>query len=64
MGILGIGVDILHVPRILRLINGPSGARLARRVLSDREYDTWYSFPPDDARKARFLAMEREGGCL
>ncbi|EED84726.1 predicted protein [Postia placenta Mad-698-R] len=33
MGILGIGVDVLHVPRILELIKRRTAARLAARIL-------------------------------
>lgn len=58
MGILGIGVDVLHVPRIIKLMSGPSERRFAHRILSDTEHSVWNSIPSDDhARRTRFLAV-------
>ncbi|EJF62931.1 4'-phosphopantetheinyl transferase [Dichomitus squalens LYAD-421 SS1] len=58
MGILGIGVDILHVPRIARLIDGKTASRFARRVLSEKELLAWNAIPlADHARRARYLAV-------
>ena len=36
--ILGIGVDILHLPRITALISRRGQDTLARRILSQKEY--------------------------
>ncbi|RPD61868.1 4'-phosphopantetheinyl transferase [Lentinus tigrinus ALCF2SS1-7] len=58
MGILGIGVDVLHVPRILRLLQRPVASRFAQRILSSQEHDIWNGIPAsDDARRTRFLAV-------
>ncbi|KAI0773873.1 4'-phosphopantetheinyl transferase [Fomes fomentarius] len=58
MGILGIGVDVLHVPRIIKLMSGPSERRFVHRILSDTEHSVWNSIPSDDhARRTRFLAV-------
>lgn len=58
MGILGIGVDIVHVPRILRLAEGRNGARFARRILSEKESSVWNALPSaDHARRTRYLAV-------
>ncbi|KAI1792860.1 4'-phosphopantetheinyl transferase [Ganoderma leucocontextum] len=58
MGILGIGVDILHVPRIARLLDGHTAGRFARRILSEKELPVWNAIPhADHARRARYLAV-------
>ncbi|RDX53199.1 4'-phosphopantetheinyl transferase [Lentinus brumalis] len=58
MGILGVGVDVLHVSRIFRLLESRSGSRFARRVLSDQEHVIWDGIPASDsARRTRFLAV-------
>ncbi|OCH93659.1 4'-phosphopantetheinyl transferase [Obba rivulosa] len=58
MGILGIGVDLIHVPRIVSLLNRRTPGRLAARILSDEELALWKDIPPgDSARRTRFLAV-------
>ncbi|OBZ76309.1 Holo-[acyl-carrier-protein] synthase [Grifola frondosa] len=58
MGILGIGVDVLHIPRLLAVIERRTAKRLASRILSQVEMSTWESLPScDDARRTRFLAV-------
>ncbi len=58
MGILGIGVDIAHVPRIIRLMERRTPTKLAHRILSEKELHVWDALPTaDEARRARFLAV-------
>lgn len=59
MGILGIGVDILHVPRIARLLlDCRTAARFSRRILSEKELPVWNALPQTDhAKRAQFLAV-------
>ncbi|KAG5716540.1 Holo-[acyl-carrier-protein] synthase [Termitomyces sp. T112] len=57
MAILGIGVDILHVPRIAALFQR-RGSRLPARILSHSEIFQFESLPSSDlARRIRFLAV-------
>ncbi|KAI9001255.1 4'-phosphopantetheinyl transferase [Trametes punicea] len=58
MVILGIGADILHAPRILRLIERRGPINLASRILSEEELCAWQAIPPaHEARRVRFLAV-------
>ncbi|EPT02854.1 hypothetical protein FOMPIDRAFT_1029174 [Fomitopsis schrenkii] len=58
MRILGIGVDILHVPRIAALARRKSAARLASRILSQPEMAVWNDTAAEDtASRLRFLAV-------
>ena len=58
MGILGIGVDIVHVPRIIRLLERRTPTRLAHRILSEKELSVWNELPSEDeARRMRYLAV-------
>ncbi|KAI0334704.1 4'-phosphopantetheinyl transferase [Cubamyces sp. BRFM 1775] len=58
MGILGIGVDIVHVPRVLRLLERRTPAKLAHRILSEKELSVWNGLPSEDqARRTRYLAV-------
>ncbi|KAG6820096.1 hypothetical protein H0H93_005408 [Arthromyces matolae] len=56
MTILGVGVDILHVPRIAALFHR-RGSRLPARILSQAEFQQFQSIPQDLARQIRFLAV-------
>lgn len=42
--ILGIGVDIVHLPRIASLITRRGSKVLARRILSSREHKEFETF--------------------
>jgi phosphopantetheine--protein transferase-like protein len=55
MGILGIGVDVVFVPRITSLISRRGAPRLASRILSVSELSDWNASPP--ANQNRFLAV-------
>jgi 4'-phosphopantetheinyl transferase superfamily len=55
MGILGIGVDVVFVPRITSLISRRGAPRLASRILSVPELSDWNASPP--ANQNRFLAV-------
>ncbi|GBE79239.1 Putative holo-[acyl-carrier-protein] [Sparassis crispa] len=58
MGILGIGVDILHVPRLVSLIERRTDKRVAARILSNQEFAVWETLPSSDhVRRTRFLAV-------
>ncbi|KAF9452491.1 4'-phosphopantetheinyl transferase [Macrolepiota fuliginosa MF-IS2] len=56
--ILGIGVDIVHLPRIAAIVNRKSGLKFARRVLGSEELAQWECIPEFDIQKqVRFLAV-------
>ncbi|KAH9894324.1 4'-phosphopantetheinyl transferase [Cubamyces lactineus] len=58
MGILGIGVDVVHVPRILRLLERRTPTKLAHRILSEKELSVWNGLPSEDeVRRTRYLAV-------
>jgi len=57
MAILGVGVDVVHIPRIAALLQR-RGPRLASRILSQEEYPQWESLPVSDvSRRVRFIAV-------
>lgn len=53
--ILGIGVDVVHVPRIAALIARRGPERFAQRILSNEELHSWKSIHEGD--RSRFLAV-------
>jgi holo-[acyl-carrier protein] synthase len=56
--LLGVGTDILHLPRLKALIGRRSQGLLARRILSTHELEVFASLPDcDAARRVRFLAV-------
>lgn len=58
MGILGLGVDIVHLPRIASLVSRRTSARLASRILSAAELSEWENLSSEDMlRQTRFLAV-------
>ena len=62
MTILGIGVDLVHVPRIAQLLQRRGADKFASKILSTNEYAQWkstFAAPADldDHRCARFLAV-------
>ena len=55
MTILGIGVDILHLPRLTRHL---SDNRLAKRILSPVEFGEYLALPQEEhGRRIRFLGV-------
>jgi hypothetical protein len=55
MTILGIGVDVLHLPRLTRHL---CDNRLARRILSPAELRDYLALPKEDLeRRIRFLGV-------
>ena len=57
MTILGVGVDIVHVPRIEAIL-GRRKSRLPSRILSQEEHAQWLSLPPNAvSTHIRFLAV-------
>ena len=55
MTILGIGVDVLHLPRLTRHL---CANRLARRILSPAELHDYLALPQEDhGRRIRFLGV-------
>ena len=46
MGIIGIGIDIVHTPRIASLIARRTPAKLAARILSSSELREWETLSP------------------
>ncbi|EKM59716.1 uncharacterized protein PHACADRAFT_205934 [Phanerochaete carnosa HHB-10118-sp] len=58
MAILGIGVDVVHVPRILALIQRRGPEPFAARILSSLEMQDWRALRSSDLLvQARFLAV-------
>ena len=41
MGIIGVGIDIVHIPRIVSLVVRRTPAKLAARMLSPSELSEW-----------------------
>jgi len=55
MAILGIGVDVLHLPRLTRHL---ADNRLARRILSRAELCEYLALPEEDhGKRIRFLGV-------
>ncbi|VDB83294.1 unnamed protein product [Peniophora sp. CBMAI 1063] len=52
----GVGIDILHVPRLKALTSRRGSARLAARILSPPEHTLYDGLSNSDAR-LRFLAV-------
>lgn len=59
MAILGIGVDVVYLPRILALLNRRRPDRFASRILSTTEYGQWQALQISDDLQDRvqFLAV-------
>lgn len=63
--LVGLGLDILHLPRLIHLVQRRGLDRLARRILTDAERSEWDSLPhaADHAgqllvhRRLRYLAV-------
>jgi holo-[acyl-carrier protein] synthase len=56
--LLGIGVDIVHLPRIAAIVKRQFGHKFARRILSANELEQWSSLPDYDFQKqVQFLAV-------
>ena len=46
MGIIGVGIDIVHIPRIVSLVARRTPAKLAARILSPSEFNEWETSSP------------------
>ena len=46
MGIIGIGIDIIHTPRLASLVARRSPTKLATRILSPSELREWETLSP------------------
>jgi len=55
MSILGIGIDIVHLPRVASLISRRGALRVASRILSIPELSDWKSSPLSS--QTRFLVV-------
>lgn len=56
--LLGIGVDIVHLPRIAAIVKRQAGHKFAHRILSANELEQWNRLPDHDVQKqVRFLAV-------
>lgn len=53
--LIGIGVDLLHLPRISALVRRRGTQRLAQRILSPRELVEFHSLEPE-AAVVKYLA--------
>ena len=54
MSILGIGVDVVHLPRIASLVARRGPEQFARKILSHSELNDWNAGHPEHVR---FLAV-------
>ncbi|KAK7049585.1 hypothetical protein VNI00_005616 [Paramarasmius palmivorus] len=61
MGILGIGVDIVHIPRVLDVLRRRGSDKFASRILSRKEMREWHlKHRPSEScstQSAQFLAV-------
>lgn len=57
--IIGIGVDIVHLPRIAALIARRGSDGLARRILSPTEYNEFTANYKDDPSQLRYLGSRQ-----
>jgi len=58
MTILGIGVDLVHIPRITSLLRRRNSERFASKILSAQEYNQWASLGSSEpSARPRFLAV-------
>jgi holo-[acyl-carrier protein] synthase len=58
MTVLGIGVDVVHIPRIAALLSRRGQRRFAARILSQEELSHWEALPTFDiSGRIRFLAV-------
>ncbi|KAF9498409.1 4'-phosphopantetheinyl transferase [Pleurotus eryngii] len=56
MSIVGIGVDIVHLPRISALL-ARRGSKFPSRILSSNELSSWPNVPSDETSRSKFLAV-------
>ncbi|KAF8591972.1 4'-phosphopantetheinyl transferase [Ramaria rubella] len=56
MTILGVGTDVLYLPRMAALVKRRSAGRLASRILCEREHGHWVSLQNHNDQ-LRFLAV-------
>ncbi|KAF8897475.1 4'-phosphopantetheinyl transferase superfamily [Infundibulicybe gibba] len=52
---LGIGVDVVHIPRVVALCGRRTATKLAARILSTHEHQQWSMLRQSDS--IRFLAV-------
>ncbi|CAL1702354.1 unnamed protein product [Somion occarium] len=58
MAILGVGIDLVSIRRIVDLVRRRSAARLAHRILSSSELSGWQSRPfASSDERIKFLAV-------
>jgi holo-[acyl-carrier protein] synthase len=57
MTILGLGVDLVHLPRIATLLARRDADKFARRILSEAETLQWKVLVNDATKRAQFLAV-------
>ncbi|GAA6006907.1 hypothetical protein JCM10207_009134 [Rhodosporidiobolus poonsookiae] len=55
--ILGIGVDLLHLPRLRAILAKRDPLRLATRICSAWELEQWNQLRGDTPEEERFLAL-------
>ena len=46
MGIIGVGIDVVHIPRIVSLVTRRTPTKLASRILSPSEFSDWKILSP------------------
>lgn len=62
-GVLGVGVDVVHLPRLAALVGRRGFERLATRILSKAEMADWKQLGSSDAHKISFLAVRYDNPC-
>jgi len=56
--LLGIGIDVVHLPRIAAIFKKYSGHKFASRILSERELEQWNCLrDTSERRQIQFLAV-------
>ena len=60
MGVIGIGVDIVHVPRLASLVRRRSPAKFAVRILSPSELSEWKTLSPSTTSAPAMTARDSD----
>lgn len=60
MGLIGVGIDIVHAPRIASLITRRTPTKLATRILSPTELQQWQTIPRTISIPPSTITVERD----
>lgn len=56
MGVLGIGIDLLHIPRFRAVLARRGQAKMVQRILTAKEREEYQTLS-EDAHRLRFLGV-------